>query len=82
MSVTDHKSLAVIVGGGAIAGALAEQLAADPALSVYVLSRSELVQSGVETLETDYSDTSLARIAAEIEATGLSLARLVVTISG
>ena len=79
MSVTKDKSLAVIVGGGAIARALAEQLAADPALSVYVLSRSELVQSGVETLETDYSDASLARIAAEIEATGLSLSRLVVT---
>ena len=79
MSVTNDKSLAVIVGGGAIARALAEQLAADPALSVYVLSRSKLVHSGVETLETDYSDASLARIAAEIEATGLSLARLVVT---
>ena len=79
MSVTDQKSLAVIVGGGAIARALAEQLAADPTLSIHVLSRSELVQSGLETLETDYSDASLARIAAEIEATGLSLSRLVVT---
>ena len=71
--------MAVIVGGGAIARALAEQLAADSALSVYVLSRSEVKQSGVETLETDYSDASLARIAAEIEATGRSLSRLVVT---
>ena len=79
MSVTDQKSLAVIVGGGAIARALAEQLAANPTLSVYVLSRSECVQSGVETVATDYSDASLARIAAEIEATGLSLSRLVVT---
>ena len=79
MSVTDQKSLAVIVGGGAIARAVAEQLAADPTLSVHVLSRSELVQSGFETSETDYSDASLARIAAEIEATGLSLSRLVVT---
>ena len=79
MSVTDQKSLAVIVGGGAIARALAEQLAADPTLSIHVLSRSELVQSGLETIETDYSDASLARIAAEIEATGLSLSRLVVT---
>ena len=79
MSVTDQKSLAVIVGGGAIAMALAEQLAANPTLSVYVLSRSEWVQSGVETMATDYSDASLARIAAEIEATGLSLSRLVVT---
>ena len=79
MSVTEQKSLAVIVGGGAIARALAEKLAADPTLSVYVLSRSELLQSGVETLETDYSDASLARIAAEIELTGLSLSRLVVT---
>ena len=79
LSVTDQKSLAVIVGGGAIARALAEQLAADPTLSVHVLSRSELVQSGLETSETDYSDASLARIAAEIEATGLSLSRLVVT---
>jgi NAD(P)-dependent dehydrogenase (short-subunit alcohol dehydrogenase family) len=79
LSVTDQKSLAVIVGGGAIARALAGQFAADPTLLVYVLSRSELLQSGVETLETDYSDTSLARIAAEIDATGLSLSRLVVT---
>ena len=79
MSVTDQKSLAVIVGGGAIARALAEQLAANPTLSVYVLSRSEWVQSGVETVATDYSDASLARIAAEIEATGLPLSRLVVT---
>ena len=79
MSVTDQTSLAVIVGGGAIARALAEQLAADSALSVYVLSRSEVKQSGVETWETDYSDASLARIAAEIEATGRSLSRLVVT---
>jgi NAD(P)-dependent dehydrogenase (short-subunit alcohol dehydrogenase family) len=79
LSVTDQKSLAVIVGGGAIARALAGQFAADPTLLVYVLSRSELLQSGVETLETDYSDASLARIAAEIEATGLSLSRLVVT---
>ena len=79
MSVTDQKSLAVIVGGGAIARAVAEQLAADPTLSVHVLSRSKLVQSGFETSETDYSDASLARIAAEIEATGLSLSRLVVT---
>ena len=79
MSVTDQKSLAVIVGGGAIARALAGQFAADPTLFVYVLSRSELLQSGVETLETDYSDASLARIAAEIDATGLSLSRLVVT---
>jgi NAD(P)-dependent dehydrogenase (short-subunit alcohol dehydrogenase family) len=79
LSVTDQKSLAVIVGGGAIARALAGQFAADPTLFVYVLSRSELLQSGVETLETDYSDASLARIAAEIEATGLSLSRLVVT---
>ena len=79
MSVTDQKSLAVIVGGGAIARALAEQLAANPTLSVYVLSRSEWVQSGVETVATDYSDASLARIAAGIEATGLSLSRLVVT---
>ena len=79
MSVTDQKSLAVIVGGGAIARALAEELAAKPRLYVYVLSRSELVQSGVETLQTDYSDASLTRIAAEIEATGLCLSRLVVT---
>ena len=79
MSVTDQKSLAVIVGGGAIGRALAKQLAADPTLSVHVLSRSELVQSGFETMETDYSDASLANIAAEIEATGLSLSRLVVT---
>ena len=79
MSVTDQTSLAVIVGGGAIARALAEELAAEPRLYVYVLSRSELVQSGVETLQTDYSDASLARIANEIEATGLSLSRLVVT---
>jgi len=79
LSVTDQKSLAVIVGGGAIARALAEQLAANPTLSVYVLSRSEWVQSGVETVATDYSDASLARIAAEIEATGLPLSRLVVT---
>jgi len=79
LSATDQKSLAVIVGGGAIAKALAEQLAANPALSVFVLSRTELLQSGVETLETDYSDESLARIAAKIEATGLSLSRLVVT---
>ena len=79
MSVTDQKSLAVIVGGGAIARALAEQLAADPTLYVHVLSRSEVVQSGFETVETDYSDASLGRIAAEIEATGLSLSRLVVT---
>ena len=79
MSATNQKSLAVIVGGGAIARALAEQLAADSALSVYVLSRSELVQSGVETFETDYTDASLARIAAEIGATELSLSRLVVT---
>ena len=79
MSVTDQKSLAVIVGGGAIARALAEKLAADPKLSVYVLSRSELVESDVTTFETDYSDASLAHIAAEIEATGLSLSRLVVT---
>ena len=63
MSVTDQKSLAVIVGGGAIARALAEELAAEPRLYVYVLSRSELVQSGVETLQTDYSDASFARIA-------------------
>ena len=79
MSVTDQKSLAVIVGGGAIARALAEKLAADPKLSVYVLSRSELVESDVTTLETDYSDASLAHIAAEIGATGQSLSRLVVT---
>jgi len=79
LSVTDQKSLAIIVGGGAIARALAKQLAADSALLVYVLSRSEWVQSGVETLETDYSDASLACVAAEIEATGLSLSRLVVT---
>ena len=79
MSVTDQTTLAVIVGGGAIARALAEELAAEPRLYVYVLSRSELVQSGVETLQTDYSDASLARIANEIEATGLSLSRLVVT---
>ena len=79
MSVTDQKSLAVIVGGGAIARALAEQLAANPTLSVYVLSRSALVQTGVEIFETDYTDSSLARIAAEIEATGLPLSRLVVT---
>lgn len=79
MSVTDQKSLAVIVGGGAIARALAEKLAANPTLSVYVLSRSALVQTGVETFETDYTDSSLARIAAEIEATGLPLSRLVVT---
>ena len=79
MSVTDQTSLAVIVGGGAIARALAEELAAEPRLYVYVLSRSELVQSGVETLQTDYSDASFARIATEIEVTGLSLSRLVVT---
>ena len=79
MSVTDQKSLAIVVGGGAIARALAEQLAANPTLSVYVLSRSEWVQTGVETFETDYTDSSLARIAAEIEATGLPLSRLVVT---
>jgi len=79
LSVTDQKSLAVIVGGGAIAKALAEQLAADSALSVYVLSRSEWVQSGVQIFETDYSDGSLTRIATEIAATGLSLSRLVVT---
>jgi NAD(P)-dependent dehydrogenase (short-subunit alcohol dehydrogenase family) len=79
LSVTDQKSLAVIVGGGAIGRALAEKLAADLTLSVYVLSRSEWVQPGVETVATDYSDASLARIAAEIEATGLSLSRLVVT---
>lgn len=70
MSVTERKSLAVIVGGGAIARALAERFAADPTLSVYVLSRSEWVESDVTTLETDYSDASLARIASEIEATG------------
>ena len=60
MSVTDQKSLAVIVGGGAIARALAEKLAADPTLSVYVLSRSELVESDITTLETDYSDASVS----------------------
>jgi NAD(P)-dependent dehydrogenase (short-subunit alcohol dehydrogenase family) len=79
LSGTDQKSLAVIVGGGAIARALAEQLAADSALSVYVLSRSEWVQSGVQIFETDYSDGSLTRIATEIAATGLSLSRLIVT---
>ena len=79
MSVTDQKSLAVIVGGGAIARAVAGQLAVDPGLSVYVLSRSDAAQAGVETLETDYSDASLARIVDEIEATGQSLSRLVVT---
>ena len=79
LSVTDKKSLAVIVGGGAIARALAEQLAADPALYVRVLSRSDVVLSGVVTFETNYSEVSLARIAEEIEATGLSLSRLVVT---
>ena len=79
MSVTDQKALAVIVGGGAIARAVAGQLAVDPGLSVYVLSRSDAAQAGVETLETDYSDASLARIVDEIEATGQSLSRLVVT---
>ena len=79
MSVTDQKSVAVIVGGGAIARALAEQLADDPGLSVYLLSRSELELSNVHTLETDYSDASLACIVAQIEAAGLPLSRLVVT---
>ncbi len=79
MSVTNQKALAVIVGGGAIARAVAGQLAVDPGLSVYVLSRSDAAQAGVETLETDYSDSSLARIVDEIEATGQSLSRLVVT---
>jgi len=80
LSVTDQKSAAIIVGGsGAIAQALARQMATDPELSVYVLSRAETGLAGVQTMVTDYSDASLARIAADIEATGLCLSRLVVT---
>lgn len=80
MSDTDFKSAVVIVGGsGAIAMALARLWAADPAQSVFVLSRSDLTIPGVTTLATDYSDASLADAAQKIELLGLPLARLVVT---
>jgi NAD(P)-dependent dehydrogenase (short-subunit alcohol dehydrogenase family) len=80
LSDTKPVSAAVIVGGsGAIAQALAAKWATDPALSVYVLSRSEIELSGARTMVTDYSDSSLARIATDIASTGISLSRMVVT---
>ena len=52
LSDTKHVSAAVIVGGsGAIAQALAAKWATDPALSVYVLSRSEIELSGARTMD-------------------------------
>ena len=76
----EEVSAAVIIGGsGAIAKALAKQWSADPALSVFVLSREPVELPGVKTIVTDYSDEALASAAATISATNFTLSRLVVT---
>ena len=77
---TDTRGLAVVVGsGGAIARSLLARWCESGLYNVVAVGRSHCDIRGVHSLTTDYSEASLAEVAAAVSALGSNIERLVIT---
>ena len=77
---TETRPLAIVVGsGGAIARSLLNLWTQSDRYDVIAIGRAHCEIENVQSLLTDYSETSLAEVAASVATRGTNIERLVIT---